>query len=246
MSSKIEKCVFRCRPTKGELDSRFGRQVVANLRYGQEMTFEMYEWSEQVRFHPWIGSNYNNSPHKILLLGDSHHGGEYRSDYTQYAINHHLIEGKKRIRFFTCIIWTVFGDYTNNIVEEEFNNVAFYNYVQKLMPDSRMRPSNDDYEAAKMPFIEVLEKIQPEFIITFGKAVFDYFPITKDVNKWEEDAADETHAVNVNTINVCNNSIHVYALPHPCGNKFNMRIYNCYFSKRGISLNNFIKKAIVR
>ena len=189
----------------------------------------MYEWSEQVKLHPWVGSGYKDSTRKILLLGDSHYEyeGEPYSEYTQDIIKYWCFERKQPGRFFTGIIWVLFGNSEN--LEDKFSKVAFYNYVQKLMPASRIRPSKADYEAAQKPFIEVVEKLSPDLILTFGNDMTWHFPCISKESDWKKDAADESHVVLINTFKIGDRSIPVYSLPHPSGNKFNMRVYFQYF-----------------
>jgi hypothetical protein len=70
--------------------------------------------------------------------------------------------------------------------------------------------------------------------VTFGKDMTWFFPdIAKE--EWKKDVAGENHDVYVNIFKVGNRSIPVYSLPHPSGNKFNMRIYHQYFIKNGIA-----------
>lgn len=194
----------------------------------------MYEWSEQVGFHPWVGKNYENAPRKILLLGDSHYGDEADTDFTQNVIKHQIFEQKKRMRFFTCIIWTVFGN--SDDIEDKFSMITFYNYVQTLMSASRLRPSDSDYKTAQKPFIEVLQKLLPDMVVTFGDAMTFHFPCIAEENAWGKDTVDEYPDVQLNNFIIRNRSIPVYSLPHPSGGKFNMRIYYQYFLGRGLTL----------
>ena len=197
----------------------------------------MNEWSEQIIFHPWVGSNYSSSRYRVLLLGDSHYGEETEAHnrLTQDVITYWCLERKQPGRFFTCIIWTLFGN--RDDMDDKFSKVAFYNYVQRLMPEPRRAPSRDDYEAAKKPFIEVLNKLSPDFVISFGEGMTWHFPcIAEEDDSWRKDIADETHDVWISAFELDNHSIPLYSLPHPSGNKFNMRTYHEYFNKHGLTL----------
>ncbi|MCL2224296.1 MAG: hypothetical protein FWB96_04925 [Defluviitaleaceae bacterium] len=199
------------------------------------------EWSGQVKFHPWVGENFWNAPRKVLLLGDSHYGdGDAFEGFTQDVIKYFCFEKKKRLRFFTGIIWTLFGDSEN--LEDKFGKVAFYNYVQELMSATRVRPSRADYEAAQKPLIEVLEKLSPDFMVTFGKEMTWHFPEISEHPDWKLDIAGERHEVWKNVFVVGNRVIPVYSLPHPCGNKFNMSVYFRYFHEQGLALKGTVKE----
>ena len=122
----------------------------------------MYNWSEQIKFHPWVGSNFNNAPRKVLLLGDSHYGAnEPYSEYTQDVIRKWCINRAKPGRTLTGIIWTLFGNRED--LEDKFSKVAFYNYVQKLMPAPRTSPSKADYETAQKPFSNIFQSTESDY-----------------------------------------------------------------------------------
>ena len=201
----------------------------------------IYEWSAQIKFHPWVGSKYNDSPRKVLLLGDSHYGeGEPYKECTQDVIQEWCINRTKPHRFFTGIIWTLFGNTED--LEKKFGKIAFYNYVQKFMPAPRISPSKIDYEAAQKPFIEVLEKLSPNFVVTFGYAMTWHFPCTAEENNWKKDVVNDNHDVWVSEFKIGSLNIPVYSLPHPSGRKFNMRIYFQYFSNMGLSIQNLMEE----
>jgi hypothetical protein len=195
----------------------------------------LYKWSEQIKIHPWVGDNYYGSPRKVLLMGDSHYGeGEPPVEFTQDIIRHWCFGDEPAGRFFTGIIWALFGN--KNDLGEKYDKIAFYNYVQKFMPAPRVSPSKADYEAAQKPFIEVLEKLSPDFVVSFGKEMTFHFPcIFEEGDNWSKDIAGENHEVWKITFNVGNRSIPVYSLPHPSGGKFNRQIYFQYFLKHGFA-----------
>ena len=200
-----------------------------------------YKWSKQVKFHPWVGSNYENMPLKILLLGDSHHGEEGNKDFTKDVIRLFCHNQLKQKRFFNGIIWTLYGN--NNDLENKYNNIAFYNYVQKLVSGPRIRPPHEDYMAAQAPFIEVLKKLQPDIVISFGYCLQYYVQdLTKEDKQqypsWDVHSAGEKHEVEYQTLKIDGKTTPIYALPHPCGNKFNRQIYFQYFSKWGLTLHD--------
>lgn len=196
----------------------------------------MYKWSKQVVFHPWVGDNYGNASKKVLLLGDSHYDEiEPYDDYTSDIIRKWCFELKKPGRFLTGIIWTLFGNCDN--LEDKYSYVAFCNYVQKMMPGPRVSPKDEDYISAQKPFVEVLEKLSPDLVVSFGDNMTWHFPCIADGDdSWKKDSADEAHDVWISEFTVGDLSIPVYALPHPSGSKFNRQTYFEYFKKHGLTL----------
>ena len=93
--------------------------------------------------------------------------------------------------------------------------------------------------AAQAPFIEVLEKLQPDIVISFGYCLQYYVQaLTKDdlqqYPSWDVHSVGEKHEVEYNILKIGGKTTPIYSLPHPCGNMFNRQIYFQYFSKWGI------------
>ena len=215
------------------IDGNFtkGDSVIDLIR--DDLIKHNYEWSKQVQFHPWVGSNYENMPRKILLLGDSHHGDEPGNDITQYVVQRFYQHQLKQKQFFNGIIWTLYGNKSD--LEDKYNNIAFYNYVQELVSGPRVRPPHDDYIAAQEPFVEVLEKLHPDMVISFGYTLRWYLQkLTTD--NWKVHSADIKHDIYESSLCVKNKSVLIYSLPHPCGSKFNRQVYYKYLLKHGLSL----------
>jgi hypothetical protein len=58
-----------------------------------------------------------------------------------------------------------------------WDSVAFYDFVQSPLERTGERPTTEQWEKAKKPFEEVLQKIQPDIIPVFGAKTFEKLPI---------------------------------------------------------------------
>lgn len=146
----------------------------------------------KVIFKPWVGKNYEFGGifgKRILVLGESHHCGgsteseakdaEECSDFTIDVVKKLLSGAKTR--------WTpTFRKFERSLVGHEtdleasvsiWNSVAFYNYLQKAMTDSRKVPVWSDDDNDEAAFFEVIDRLQPDLIIVWGVSrMYDNMP----------------------------------------------------------------------
>lgn len=139
--------------------------------------------SSQIRFLPWIGSQYYNGFNGVrtLILGESH----YQKNGKDYSrnLNIELITGQAdktgpytgRYPFWTKIVKLVSPD---NIDPHRFwHSVAYYNYIQEFVVQiARMRPSDKMWKDAKEPFYEILQALRPDFILVLGNNLWNFLP----------------------------------------------------------------------
>lgn len=154
------------------------------------MTEAQNQRMKHVTFKPWIGENYESGGifgKKILVLGESHHCGgdsesdaEYANGYSDFTIDvvKQLLQGVKAswTPTFRKFERSLVGHETN--LKESFeiwNSVAFYNYIQRALTDSRKAPEYNDKD--KTAFFEVLDKYRPDLIIAWGVTrLYDNMP----------------------------------------------------------------------
>lgn len=143
---------------------------------------------KDVFFHPWVGKNYPNGGifgKKILVLGESHYCGNeecqgkcgFRAfpeggceDFTDKVIKYYLSGRTDK--------WTpTFRKFERSLVNKEttieesneiWQSLAFYNYLQIAMTDTRQGGEYEDYQEAGQAFFEVCEKLLPDLIIVWG------------------------------------------------------------------------------
>lgn len=147
---------------------------------------------EHVFFKPWIGKNYQNGgifKKKILVLGESHYCGgceqcglKYAKecdDFNTIGIIQSLLEGNKSKHTPT------FRKFEHSLVNkvttleesrEIWESVAFFNFLQVAMTDTRKEGSYEDYMEGQKAFLEVIEDLQPDLIIVWGIRLYGYLP----------------------------------------------------------------------
>ncbi|MDU0460990.1 MAG: hypothetical protein RW306_19845 [Geobacteraceae bacterium] len=140
----------------------------------------MFEFTDCVKYLPWIGEAYNDGFNgtRILVIGDSHYGKApgKECDFTCDVLQMHL-SGKQRISFFTNIARAITGVPNDELDQEEFwKCVAFYNYVQESVEEARSRPTAEQGVSAQVTFEEIINKLQPDKIIMLGNFVWDMTP----------------------------------------------------------------------
>ena len=150
-----------------------------------------------VFFKPWVGSNYGEVGSvfnkKILILGDSHYTDESEvaelrteqqgsSDFTSGVIKDYLddpVRGSWKSTFTKFM-----NSFVQNTIhvsrskEELWNSLTFYNYLQIPAGAEPRLTQHYDYqgEKDKKAFLEVLEELEPDVIISWGNKAWDAIP----------------------------------------------------------------------
>lgn len=141
-------------------------------------------------FEPWIGNNYQNGGifnKKVLVLGESHICGSdecngkcgfkdfpdgCNPNFTKDTVLKyldHTIERDNWMRTYLKFERSLVGHETGQEDSEAiWNSIAFYNYLQVAMNESRKAGTSQDYIDAQKPFLEVLEELQPDLVIVWG------------------------------------------------------------------------------
>lgn len=161
------------------------------------------EYSENVKFIPWIGPEYeygirgfDNNGHiiygtkdnpgiKVAVLGDSHYcanQSEAVKTITNTVIKDLLQKESEFEQYkntYTKFIKSFTGyidEFTNDSKIEAWHHILFYNYVQEAMERPRQSPSEKQFSEAQIPFFEILEKNSPDVIIVWGKRLYNNLP----------------------------------------------------------------------
>ena len=135
-------------------------------------------------FKPFIGTNFSTGGifgKKILVLGESHYCEESEvydtltTTVLQKYLNHNINEGW--MNTFRKFERSLVGKITNeNDSQQIWDSLAFYNYLQVPIGDARIAGQPEDYKNAVEPFFEVLNQLQPDFLIVWGQRLWSKLP----------------------------------------------------------------------
>lgn len=167
---------------------------------------------QHVFFLPWVGSDYQTGgifDKKILVLGESHYCGgcsqcglQYTpadkvadcecSQMTNWTVNYILSGGVDK--------WTpTYRKFEKSLVNRDttieesnliWNSLAFMNYLQVSVDDSRQAGSLEDYHNGALAFLEVIEDLKPDLVIVWGVTrMYNYLPSKNwsDGEQWTEE-----------------------------------------------------------
>jgi hypothetical protein len=154
----------------------------------------------KVIFKPWVGAQYEEGfkGNKLLVLGESHYCSEdckecnveacmkkgySEEDYYNQTIEGicgylHAYEGARFQQTFLCFERAVLGKVASNEEQESFwNHLAFYNYVQNNLHKEagcRTNLGSADSANSEVAFKEILETLNPNKVIVWGKRLYNY------------------------------------------------------------------------
>ncbi|OGR29068.1 MAG: hypothetical protein A2091_01870 [Desulfuromonadales bacterium GWD2_61_12] len=129
-----------------------------------------------VNFLPWIGDAYfeNKWNGNLLILGESHYSVDDDDKYATRQLTKDYIDNKWSHPFWTNIMQVVTGAHHSQQSRENFwQTVSFYNYIQASLDEARMAPDNQMWEAAKIPFMQVVNALSPDKILVLGYRLWD-------------------------------------------------------------------------
>lgn len=136
-----------------------------------------------MKFEPWIGEKYLTdglNGVRVLALGESHYGepGDEHPRFTTQVVHDCVYNG--RVAYFTKVAKLLRGlgsgiYMTNDDLRDTWDRIAFYNYVQQILPAPRVRPTEKMWKEAQEIFPSVIERLQPQLIIVMGKQLSECF-----------------------------------------------------------------------
>jgi hypothetical protein len=122
-----------------------------------------------IAFQPYVGPTYQGSRVRLLIVGESHYGDPAHAvpEFTQYVVEEWQSRG--RVRYLTVAARILTGLKAWELDRgTAFAEIAFYNFVQVMMPDVSVRPTNDQARESWSAFHEVLERWDPTHIVVTG------------------------------------------------------------------------------
>ena len=151
--------------------------------------------ANNIFFQPFVGKDYANGGifgKRIMILGESHYCDEGCSDcgdcrlhrecmnFTQQVLGDYLDENKERqdwMRTFVKFERSLVGKETDQTMRLMiWNSVVFFNYLQVAMGGPREAGTSAQYRQAGDALFEVMDKYQPEYVIAWGKRLWNNMP----------------------------------------------------------------------
>lgn len=150
---------------------------------------ELFSKVENLTWLPWVGNNFAKAERRILLVAESHYCVEPDEQERTIQIEE-MMNDKENTREIV-LECPINGDWSNNMfanlhrtffLNESFNsevfwdNVAFYNFVQRPMNYSiGERPNDNDFYRGWQVFLHVIDILKPTDCIFIGVSAADYF-----------------------------------------------------------------------
>ncbi len=139
---------------------------------------------EGLNWLPWVGANYGEIPDnkKVLIVGESHYLGgteenikqHFDQEFTRVVIKEQGIGNNHYTRIFPNLYKALFQQKDFN-TEKFWNNVCYYNFVQRPMNSLSNRPKASDFYDGWKVFEELVDKLQPSVVIFIGTSSNNYF-----------------------------------------------------------------------
>ena len=139
---------------------------------------ERFKSINGLKWLPWVGKNYDKTG--VLIIAESHYGGETefeadgsdntKEDFTREAFVKRHANGENMWKMPNNLMRAVWkGDCSVGNRKIFWENVAFYNHVQKLMElATRQRPSKEDFRNGWDVFPEVVRILKPDYCLFIG------------------------------------------------------------------------------
>ena len=143
------------------------------------------EWSNRVRFHPWVGKDYDAGIRgkQILVVGESHYGEpeeESERGLTQRVVQNYR-DGKytgAKFKVFTVVARLLLQDRNaaRNACRRLWDRLAFYNFLQRFKGEEPQEDNTiaSDWIRAGKTFDEVYRTLEPDVILFVGKTVWGH------------------------------------------------------------------------
>lgn len=129
-------------------------------------------------YEPWKGDRYNEQPHRLLLLGESHYGDSAEHADATIKNTKEFVRGEWNPRFWTNVTAAVLGK--PSTIEERpdfWDTVAFYNYVQRSAGSWwGIAPNREMFRRSEGAFYQVLDLLKPHAILVLSTRLWNRLP----------------------------------------------------------------------
>ncbi|MDO6470236.1 uracil-DNA glycosylase [Maribacter sp. 1_MG-2023] len=188
-----------------------------------------------MKFHPYIGETYSNSPIKLLVLGESHYCKKpaccfnepsqlkcisKTAQVLQEYLNYKRGSGYygRWMNTFTKFSNVLNGTKQSNKDSIKFwESVSFYNFVQVPMKKPRQSPSHQDFDLSYPDFKKAVKTVDPDLIFLWGDRL--WCNIRKEDISGKRNPASNTFAYFK-----FEKDYPLLVLPHPSSSKFSYNL----------------------
>lgn len=135
---------------------------------------------KNLKWLPWVGKSFENNQRRLLIIGESHYaqGNDFDSfkkdldlvnepNFTKNSIQQTQIEKHYQLKPIDNLLKALYPNDNIN-VEKFWENVAFYNFIQRPMHGIEDRPTNQDFDLGWDVFSEIIKVLQPTDCIFIG------------------------------------------------------------------------------
>lgn len=147
------------------------------------MNDKSFKKIKQLNWLPWIGKEYKNIPEnkKILFVGESHYQDatlkskiqHSKIDFTRVVIDEQGVNGNHHTKIFPNLYKALFN-YQNIDSKIFWDNVCYYNFIQRPMEGIKSRPKTSDFLTGWQVFESLIQIIKPAIVIFIGTSSANY------------------------------------------------------------------------
>lgn len=148
------------------------------------------ETSTNLKWNPWIGNDYFNLPHdnRLLIIGESHYCGGETPGKIEESIKKHENRNFTRLVIEEIAIKRDYGNtrlfqnfhkalFLNDSFDSNFfwNQVTFYNFIQRPMNTNKERPSKSDFNNSWKEYLKLIKILKPKYTLFLGNSAASSF-----------------------------------------------------------------------
>ncbi|WP_281613411.1 hypothetical protein [Flammeovirga sp. SubArs3] len=135
-----------------------------------------------LHYKTWIGEHFSQKRifnKKILILGESHYA-DGAEDKTELLIKE-TMSGRFKHPFYTKLVLSFLEEENAAQLSLDrkvffWQSVAYNNFVQDYLDQSRQAPSHEMWERGRNAFYELLEQVKPDIVFVCGYRLWDQLP----------------------------------------------------------------------
>ena len=183
---------------------------------------------------------------RLLALGESHYADDFDKtdpkfhDFTKEVVRDYLAgrSGKQNFqRWMNTLLKferSISGNETSGLESQEiWNHLAFYNFLQTPLSMPRMQPNDTELVESKKPFFKVLDLLEPDIILVWGRRLYSSLPMESDYFTGKEGEGIYIDGYRADSLIYCKKNGHqslAISLYHPSVG-FDWRFWNSIIKK---------------